>query len=138
MTWKAALCALLAAAAVTATSSIALAAWSARGTGPAAGAAATMPSGAAPTGTATGNSVSIRWPAVAMSNGVPVAGYVISRFNALNGAAATVGAGCSGVVTATVCTEFAVPSGTWIYTVTPVQLSWTGSASPPSSAITVP
>jgi len=138
MTWKAVLCAFLVAASVAATSTIALAAWSMQRTGQAEGGAATMPTGAAPTGAATGSSVSIRWPAVAMSNGVPVAGYVISRFNALNGAAATVGAGCSGVVAVTVCTELAVPSGTWIYTVTPVQLSWTGSASPSSAPITVP
>ena len=97
-----------------------------------------MPAGVAPTGSATSSSVTIRWPAVTLSSGAPVAGYVISRFNALNGSAATVGPGCAGVVTTTTCTEQSVPSGAWIYTDTPVQLSWTGAASPASAAIVVP
>lgn len=116
----------------------ALAAWSASGTGPAGAAAATMPTGVAPTGSATRSSVTIRWPAVTLSNGAPVAGYLISRINALNGSAATVGAGCAGVVTTTTCTELSVPSGAWIYTDTPVLLSWAGGASPASAAIVVP
>ena len=97
-----------------------------------------MPTGAAPTGSATGSSVTIRWPAVTLSNGAPVGGYVISRFNALDGSAAIVGAGCSGVVTTTTCTEQSVPAGSWIYTDTPVLLSWTGGASPASAPIVVP
>lgn len=97
-----------------------------------------MPTGVAPTGSATGSSVTLRWPAVTLSNGAPVAGYVISRINALNGSAATVGAGCAGVLTTTTCTELTVPSGAWIYTDTPVELSWTGGASPASAAIVVP
>jgi len=75
---------------------------------------------------------------VSLSSGAPVAGYIINRYNALNGAAATVGAGCSGIVTTTTCTELSVPSGSWIYTDTPVQLSWMGTPSPASAAITVP
>ena len=126
------------AASIVATSSVALAAWNAQGSGSAGAAAATMPTGAAPTGSATGSSVSIRWPAVSLSSGAPVAGYIINRYNALNGAAATVGAGCSGIVTTTTCTELSVPSGSWIYTDTPVQLSWMGTPSPASAAITVP
>ena len=114
-----------------------LAAWSALGTGHAGAAAATMPAGGQPAGSATGSAVTVRWPAVALSNGVPVAGYVISRFNAINGAQATVGAGCSGLITTTTCTELSVPPGTWIYTDTPVQVSWTGGASPASAPIIV-
>lgn len=97
-----------------------------------------MPAGGPPVGSASGTSVTIRWPATTLSNGAPVAGYVIARFNSLNGAAATVGAGCSGVVTATTCTEQGVPSGTWIYTDTPVQLNWTGTPSPASAPVSVP
>ena len=116
----------------------ALAAWSASGTGQGGAAAATMPTGVSPTGSATVSSVTIRWTAVTLSNGAPVAGYVISRFNALNGSAATVGPGCAGVVTTTTCTELSVPSGAWIYTDTPVLQSWTGGASPASAPIVVP
>jgi hypothetical protein len=115
-----------------------LAAWSATGTGRAAGAATTMPTGAQPSGGATGSSVTIRWPTATFANGGAVAGYVINRFDAATGAAATVGAGCSGVVTTTTCTELSVPPGTWIYTDTPVQLSWTGGQSPGSAPIVVP
>lgn len=112
-----------------------LAAWSAGGTGTGAARAATMPTGGQPAGSATGAAVTIRWTAVALSNGVPVAGYVINRFDAASGAQATVGVGCSGVLTTTTCTEQSVPAGTWIYTVTPVQLGWTGGQSPGSAPI---
>lgn len=114
-----------------------LAAWSAAGTGPAAGAAATMPAGGQPVGSASGSSVAVRWPAVTLSSGAPVAGYLISRTNAVNGAAATVGPGCSGLITTTTCTELSVPTGTWLYFDTPVQLSWTGGQSPASAPIVV-
>jgi len=114
-----------------------LAAWTTGASGPAAAGATTMPAGAQPVGGATNGAVSIRWPAVAMSNGVAVAGYVVRRFDAASGAEATVGAACSGVITTTTCTEQSVPVGMWIYTVTPVQLSWSGAQSPPSSPITV-
>ena len=43
------------------------------------------------------------------------------------------GSGCNGVVAATTCTEQSVPAGTWVYTETPVQLNWTGGASPDSA-----
>lgn len=89
-------------------------------------------------GAASGTSVSVRWPAVTLSNGTPVAGYVIRRFDALNGAEATVGPGCSGVVTTTICTELSVPAGTWVYTDTPVLLSWTGGQSSATAPIVVP
>ncbi len=67
-----------------------------------------------------------------------MAGYIVNRYNASTGAPATVGAGCSGVVTTTTCTEVSVAPGTWVYTDTPVQVNWTGGASPDSSAIVVP
>lgn len=125
-------------AAALAAPGLALAQWSSPGSGPSAGAAATMPAGNAPAGSATGSSVSVRWTAATFASGSPVGGYVISRFDAVNGSQATVGPGCSGVVTSTTCTELSVPSGTWVYTDTPVQASWTGSASSPSGAVTVP
>ncbi|HEV2361854.1 MAG TPA: hypothetical protein VGS21_09150, partial [Acidimicrobiales bacterium] len=92
----------------------------------------------APSGSASGGSVTISWAAALMGNGTAVAGYVIRRYNSVNGAPATVGARCSGVVVATSCTESPVPSGSWVYTVTPVQMSWTGHESAPSGTITVP
>ncbi len=96
-----------------------------------------MPTGTAPAGSASGTAVTISWSAATMANGVAVAGYIINRYNSSTGAPATVGAGCSGVVTTTTCTEPSVAPGTWVYTETPVQLNWTGSHSPESPPIVV-
>lgn len=129
--------ALIVPAALTATPA-AFAAWSANGSGSSGAAATTMATGHAPTGSVFSSQVTLSWTAAPMASGAAVQGYVISRFNALNGSPATVGAGCSGVITTTSCTENSVPSGTWIYTDTPVEQSWTGTASPASQSITVP
>ena len=115
----------------------ALAAWSATGTGPAGAAATTMPAGAQPAVSVSGSSVTVRWSAATLPGGAAVSGYIITRINAVNGSAATVGAGCSGIITTTTCTEVVVPSGTWVYTDTPMQDNWTGTASPPSGAASV-
>lgn len=112
----------------------ALAAWSAQGSGHAAGAAAVMPTGNAPTAVLSGSDIVVTWPAATFANGTPVAGYVIHRYDANTGAPATVGAGCSGVVTTTTCTENNVPAGSWVYTDTPVQQNWTGGESPDSNS----
>lgn len=117
--------------------SAAFAAWSAGGSGRGGAAATTMPTGSTPSGSVIGSSVTVTWNTANMVNGSPVAGYVINRSNASNGGPATVGAGCSGMVTTTTCTEQSVPAGTWIYTDTPVQANWTGGASNNSAAITV-
>jgi hypothetical protein len=115
----------------------ALAAWPAQASGSGAGAAAVTPSGTAPAGSASGTSVTISWAAAKFANGAAVAGYQISRYNAGTGAPATVGTGCSGVITTTTCTEQAVPAGTWVYADTPAQLTWTGGPSPHSTQIVV-
>jgi hypothetical protein len=114
------------------------AAWSAPGSGSGAGAAAVMPTGAAPHLTLSGTNVTVTWTAATLSSGAAVAGYKISRFAASNGAPATVGAGCSGVVTTTSCTEVGVAAGQWVYTDTPVEVNWTGGQSADSSSVAVP
>jgi hypothetical protein len=116
----------------------ALASWSAQGPGEAAGAATVMPTGGTPVGRGAGSSVTVFWPASTLPGGAPVGGYVIDRYNAVTLAQATVGSACNGVVAATTCTEQSVQPGTWVYTVTPVQLSWTGGASPDSASVVVP
>jgi hypothetical protein len=118
--------------------SAALAAWSLPGSGFGAAAAATMPSGTAPTASVSARSVTLNWTAANMSNSTAVAGYVVNRYSTINGTKATVGSGCSGVIAATTCTELNVPAGTWYYTETPVQLSWTGTESTPSNTVTLP
>lgn len=116
----------------------ALAAWGAGGSGTASSRAYTMPAGGQPLASASGNSVSVRWPAAVFPDNKVVTGYIIHRFDAASGAQAPVGAGCSGIVPTTTCTELNVPAGTWIYTDTPVQDKWTGTQSPASAPVTVP
>ena len=116
--------------------SIATAAWNPTATGSAAASADTMPTGGTPTATANGTAVSVSWPAATLPSGPTVAGYTVSRYNSINGAPSTVGGTCTGVVTTTSCSDRA-PSGSWVYTDTPVQLSWTGTESPPSAPVTV-
>lgn len=112
--------------------------WSAAGSGQGGAAATTMPAGATPSVTARSNQVHVQWMAVTLASGASVAGYDIRRYNAVNGTQATIGAGCTGIITATSCVEQSVPPGMWFYTDTPVQASWTGSESSPSSSVTIP
>jgi hypothetical protein len=116
----------------------ACAAWSAQGRGSATGAATVMPTGSAPNGAASGSSVTISWTAARFSNGTAVAGYVVTRTNSSTGAPATVGSGCSGLVTSTSCTELNVPAGSWVYADTPAQSNWRGGISPGSAPVVVP
>jgi hypothetical protein len=118
--------------------SAAFASWSTPGSGEGAGAATVMPNGTTPTGVVGGTSVTVSWVASTLPGGSHVEGYVVGRVNAVTGVPATVGSGCSGVVSATTCTEASVPAGTWVYTETPEQLSWKGGVSPDSAPIVVP
>ncbi len=119
-------------------SSPSTATWLTTGAGTGAGAATAMPTGTAPAGSASGATVSLSWTAAELGNGVAVAGYIVTRTNAATGGPGTVGGTCAGIVTTTSCTDTSVPAGPWIYTDTPVQLSWTGGVSPTSATITVP
>lgn len=113
------------------------AAWSSGGGGTAASLSYTMPEGAQPTASVSRTSVTLSWPAALLPDGAGVAGYEIARFNAANGSEAIVGAGCSGTVTGTTCTELNVPAGTWTYADTPVQDNWVGGRSADSVSVTV-
>jgi hypothetical protein len=115
----------------------ALAAWTTTGVGGGAGAAFKMPAGNAPSVSVSGADIEVSWPAATFADGTPVAGYVVERFDAATGQLASVGPDCSGVLTSTACTEIGVPQGNWVYSDTPVQLSWTGLPSPPSPAASV-
>jgi hypothetical protein len=114
------------------------AAWATQGAGGAAGAASVMPTGATPGATVIRNQVTVSWAPSTLSNGTDVSGYIVNRYNAATGGTATVGAGCSGVVTTTSCTEDSVPPGTWVYTETPVRVNWTGGQSAESAPVVVP
>ena len=112
------------------------AAWSGAGSGPTAARAVVMPAGLKPSASASGADVTLRWPAALLPGGTPVAGYRLNRYD-VNGGVVTVLANCDGTVTSTTCTEHNVPAGTWTYTDTPVQDSWTGLPSPPSLPVSV-
>ena len=113
------------------------AAWSISGAGAGAAASFTMPTGLTPSGSVSSDFVSLSWSAATFPDGTPVAGYLVSRINASTGSPGTVGGSCAGVVAATSCVDSPVPVGNWVYTVTPVQLSWTGGQSPGSNVVTV-
>jgi hypothetical protein len=113
------------------------AAWSGGGSGSASSLAYTMPSGGQPAARVSGTNVTLSWPAALFPDNQSVAGYVVRRVNAANGAPATVAANCSGTVTTTTCTELNVPAGIWTYTDTPIQDHWTGGESAPSASVTV-
>jgi hypothetical protein len=113
------------------------AAWSASGSGNAGGAALVMPRGATPTAT-VGSGVTVSWTAVTLPSGAAVDGYTVKRYDATSGAPQTVGPGCSGLITVTRCLEQNVPSGSWVYTDTPVFANWIGQESLLSNAVTVP
>lgn len=116
----------------------AVAAWSSGGQGSASTLTDVMPPGNQPSASVSGTSVTLRWMTAVFPGNRSVTGYAISRYNAITGARATVGAGCSGSVTTTTCTELNVPSGSWAYTDSPVQGNWTGAQSATSATVAIP
>ena len=107
--------------------------------GPGVGGAATVNRGAVPTASnAGGTSATIRWGASTLSNSVPVTAYLVRRYNYDTGAEHAVGTGCSGRLTARMCTDTGMAPGAWRYTVTPiVGDSWAGVESSRSGAVAV-
>lgn len=116
---------------------LALAAWTAAGSGDAFGRAFAMPTGSTPAVSVTGRNVSLSWSGSAFPNGDPVAGYVVRRYPSGGGSSQTVLADCAGTLTTTSCVEHAVPAGTWVYTITPVHASWTGAEGSASAVVTI-
>jgi hypothetical protein len=113
----------------------AYASWGGAGSGSGAVKAAQLPTATAPTASASVHSFTVTWPATTIG-GQNISGYTVKRYNA-GGTAQTVGAGCSGTISGLTCTEASVPSGSWRYTVTPIQGAWTGTESPQSSSATI-
>jgi hypothetical protein len=112
--------------------------WSLQGSGSGASGALTMPTGATPIVRSVGSTVSLSWTAATFVDGVPVSGYMITRYNTINASVSVVGGTCTGPVSTTSCVDLSVPPGTWFYTDTPVVNSWTGGQSADSSPATVP
>lgn len=101
-------------------------------------AAATIDPGTTPTAAAAGDTVSVAWASSTLSNGDPVEGYRVRRYDASTLSESAVLPGCAGVIADTACSEAAVPEGEWLYSVTPVLgIHWVGSESPNSDSVTI-
>jgi hypothetical protein len=109
--------------------------WGSGGTGSGSAGAKSMPGGNTPSATALLTSVSLTWSASSFAAGPDVAGYVVKRYSALGGGAQTPGGTCVGTVGGTGCSDSGVAPGTYTYTVTPVQGSWTGAESGQSNSV---
>jgi hypothetical protein len=110
------------------------ASWKGATSGSASAKARTLGSVAQPTTAIVNGNVTVRWTAPA--SGAPVTGYLVRRYDD-SGNAQTTGAGCSGTIASTSCTESAVPPGTWRYRVTAVNAKWRASESPASAPVRV-
>lgn len=90
-----------------------------------------------PSGSVTGDDITVSWTASTFNDGTAATGYTMRRYSTVGGTLQTIGADCAGTVTATSCTEQNVPAGSWQYTVTPIYATWTGTESPKSDAVVV-
>ncbi len=93
---------------------------------------------AAPTASASAGAASVSWAASTTAAGRPVSGYTVARYSSVTGGTKVAAGGtCAGTVTTLSCSEPALPSGTWYYTVTPVLGSWAGPESARSVGVFV-
>ena len=121
------------------TASVAWAFWSAGSLpgGSTTSTAATVAAGNTPTAVASPTSVALSWAASTLSTGTAVSGYIVHRYDSTGTVLQTTGAGCSGLITATTCTETGVAAGQWRYSVTPrFATNWAGTESGKSPVVT--
>ncbi len=112
--------------------------WNLDADGTGAAAAASVNRGVQPAGFALDGTVTISWAASTLSDGDPVDGYVVTRYDSTTLAPQAVLSSCAGPIVATTCTETGVPSGSWVYAVTPlVGQHWRGEESARSDPIAV-
>ncbi len=94
--------------------------------------------GSTPTATASGRSVTVSWSASTLANGLAVTGYEVKRYSSATQTLQTILTACTGTLTSTSCVESRVPTGQWVYSVTPLfGTNWRGPESVKSSAVTV-
>ena len=114
--------------------------WSTDATPGGAGAAvaATVEQGATPVAAVTDGSVTVSWAARSVSDGTPVDGYVVRRYDVATVTPQPLLSACTGTITALSCTEEAVPPGEWVYSVTPTFAThWRGPESLTSSPVVI-
>ena len=93
--------------------------------------AATVGQGNTPTTTVAGDTVTVSWAASTLSNGQAVNGYKVKRYSEATHVSQTILSACTGHLTLASCVESNVPSGDWVYTVTPVfATNWLGRGEP--------
>lgn len=101
-------------------------------------AAAAVNQVATPSVSLSSRRVTVNWAPATLSNGDPVTGYVVRRFDADTLAPQPIGSGCEGTRTTSTCTESRVPAGQWVYSVTAtVGTLWRGPESARSSPVTI-
>ena len=118
---------------------VAVASWNSNGAGSAYSKARSLPTGNTPTTSINGRNVTVSWTTSSYPGGGPnINDYTVKRYDT-GGVQQSIGASCSGTVSALTCTESNVPSGTWKYSVTPKAGSdWVGTESAQSSTQAVP
>ena len=100
--------------------------------------AAGVSGGAVPIASTAAGTATVTWGASTLSDGTAVSGYVVKRYDASSLVEQTITSGCSSIVTGLTCTESAVPTGTWRYTVTPAFADhWRGAESDQSGAVSI-
>jgi len=112
-----------------------VAGWGSGGSGSGAAGAKSMPGGNTPTATLVLATVNVSWSASSFGGGPNVEGYIVKRYSGLGGGAQTPGGSCAGTVSGTSCSDSGIAPGTWTYTVTPVQGSWSGAESAQSNQV---
>ena len=112
----------------------AIASWKGATSGSGTSGARSMGSVDQPTASNVNGNVTVNW--AVPDAGAPVTGYLVRRYDA-SGNAQTIGAGCSGTIASTSCTESAVPPGRWRYRVTAVNAKWRGPESAASALVSV-
>jgi hypothetical protein len=133
-------CALLLCVAALAVPGTVGASWSRSATGSGAIKSKTMPAAnGVPSGSVPllSHNVTVTWSAAQFAGGGNVPGYAVKRYDSLTHTLQTILSACSGIVAATSCVENSVPTGSWVYTVTPAAGIWRGTESGFSAAVVV-
>lgn len=112
--------------------------WQTLGSNPGTARADAIATMGVPTASASAGAAAVSWAPGTTAGGRAVSGYSVSRYSsATGGTMVAAGGGCGGIVTATSCTEAALPSGTWYYTVTPKLGFWAGPESARSGGVVI-